>query len=143
MQIHVHVHVLYVCETCMSCHGYNVSPSECRDGIRSILTDSTHKKMSRDNALKDLMASASQKLSLQRRAKPSLSSRISSSLWSLCGQRLQTALRHLMPSISEKLSLQRTAKPSLSRPHFSLINSSFWSLCAQELQTLALDSGLR
>ena len=71
--------------------------SECRDGIRCILTDPTHKKMSRDNALRALLATASVKLSHPQEDSvspplppPSSPSLISSSFWTLCGQQLQS-----------------------------------------------------
>ena len=76
--------------------------SECRDGIRSILTDTSHMKLSRDNALRSLLDTASEKLSQQRRqsdnndddtssvsfhSNPSL---LTSTFWGLCGQELQS-----------------------------------------------------
>ena len=62
------------------------------------MSDSSHKKMSRDNALRALLASASEKLSLQQResgresvsSPPPHSSLVSSAFWSLCGQQLQS-----------------------------------------------------
>ena len=64
--------------------------SECSDGIRSILTDSTHKKMSRDNALRALLATATEKLSLEDTSPPPPPSLTTSTFWSLCAQQLQT-----------------------------------------------------
>ena len=73
--------------------------SECRDGIRSILTDTSHMKMSRDNALRALLDTASEKLSQQRHndndeisslSFNSNSSLLTSTFWSLCGQELQS-----------------------------------------------------
>ena len=70
---------------------------ECGDEIRSILSDSSHKKLSRDNALRAVMAAATEKLSLQRDSgtdslppSPPHSSLVSSTFWSLCGQQLQS-----------------------------------------------------
>ena len=65
-----------------------ISLSECKDGIWTILTDSSYMKMSRDNALRALLASASEKLSDE--ASPPHSSLVNSTFWALCAQQLQT-----------------------------------------------------
>ncbi|CAI8017193.1 Polyribonucleotide nucleotidyltransferase [Geodia barretti] len=70
--------------------------SECREGIRSILSDFSHKKLSRDSALRTLLSTASEKLSLRRDSdgsrppSPPNSSLVTSTFWSLCGQQLQS-----------------------------------------------------
>jgi polyribonucleotide nucleotidyltransferase len=70
--------------------------SECREGIQSILSDSSHKKLPRDSALRALLSTASEKLSLRRDSDSSLppsppnSSLVTSTFWSLCGQQLQS-----------------------------------------------------
>lgn len=60
--------------------------------MRAILSDSSHKKLSRDNALRALLAAAANKLSLSSKDGSSHippSSLVTSTFWSMCGQQLQ------------------------------------------------------
>lgn len=83
-------------ETKLAEYTFSIYCSECRDDIRKILSDSSHKKMSRDDALRAVLASVSEKLSLQRDSNDSLPSPppnfslVTSTFWSLCGQQLQS-----------------------------------------------------
>ena len=62
--------------------------SACREQVRTILSDPTHMKMSRDNALFALLDTVTEQLSSNPKmtAHPSL---VSSTFWSVCGQELQ------------------------------------------------------
>jgi len=82
MYIHVlHVHVCCLLTMCAQLRA-------CREQIRTILSDSTHMKMSRDNALFALLDTVMEQLSSDSSmtAHPSL---VSSTFWSVCGQELQ------------------------------------------------------
>ena len=57
--------------------------------MRAILSDSSHKKLSRDNALRALLAAAANKLSLSSKDDIPPSSLVTSTFWSMCGQQLQ------------------------------------------------------